>query len=265
MTTLRYERKLAAVSWETQEPVRNSRSQNTSIPRNTEEYIRQVFEDIESRLTKNCPKNSWRQSPAFWVLFLNYTIFSWARKYGRSPEPFRDIPEHWLGKPRTNWGLFPEWSPYRSGVLCLLDQQFSWLWPGRDLSQHQLSIKKFSQWIVKSVNHVFQITPFQRPISKIFALLARKLEWTSTSHTVYIKKFVYQTWSFKTLLKMFGNRSLKRKPFQNAKIHKYLTSVWRRSLSLEDPEIISAEQHCFRRLYFFSAVQLWFGEHSSDS
>ena len=52
MATLRYKWKLAAVSKERQELPRNSQSQNTSVPWVTEEYITQVFEKIESRVTK---------------------------------------------------------------------------------------------------------------------------------------------------------------------------------------------------------------------
>ena len=52
MATLRNRRQIAAVSRETQESLRSSQSQNTSAPGNTEEFIVQVFEDIEGRVTK---------------------------------------------------------------------------------------------------------------------------------------------------------------------------------------------------------------------
>ena len=53
MTTLRNKRKLAAVTRETQEEnPRNGQSRNTSVPRINEEYITQVFEEIEVRITK---------------------------------------------------------------------------------------------------------------------------------------------------------------------------------------------------------------------
>ena len=51
MATLRNRRELAAVSRETQEYPRNSQSQNSSAPGVTEEYIAQVFEEIEGRVT----------------------------------------------------------------------------------------------------------------------------------------------------------------------------------------------------------------------
>ena len=53
MATLRNKRKLAAVTRETQEEhPRNSQSRNTSVPRINEEYITQVSEEIEGRVTK---------------------------------------------------------------------------------------------------------------------------------------------------------------------------------------------------------------------
>ena len=53
MATLRNKRKLAAVTRETQEEhPRNGQSRNTSVPSNNEEYIIQVSEEIEGRVTK---------------------------------------------------------------------------------------------------------------------------------------------------------------------------------------------------------------------
>ena len=53
MATLRNKRKLAAVTRETQEEhPRNGQSQNTSVPRINEEYITQVSEEIEGRVSK---------------------------------------------------------------------------------------------------------------------------------------------------------------------------------------------------------------------
>ena len=53
MATLRNKRKLAAVTRETQEEhLRNGQSRNTSVPRINEEYITQVSEEIEGRVTK---------------------------------------------------------------------------------------------------------------------------------------------------------------------------------------------------------------------
>ena len=53
MATLRNKRKLAAVTGETQEEhPRNGQSRNTSVPRINEEYITQLSEEIEGRLSK---------------------------------------------------------------------------------------------------------------------------------------------------------------------------------------------------------------------
>ena len=53
MVTLRNKRKLAAVTKETQEENRrNGQSRNTSVPRINEEYITQVSEQVEGRVTK---------------------------------------------------------------------------------------------------------------------------------------------------------------------------------------------------------------------
>ena len=53
MATLRNKGKLAAVTRETQEEhPRDGQSRNTSVPRINEEYITQVSEEIEGRVTK---------------------------------------------------------------------------------------------------------------------------------------------------------------------------------------------------------------------
>ena len=53
MATLRNKRNLAAVTRETQEEnPRNGQSRNTSVPRINEEYITQVSEQIEGRVTR---------------------------------------------------------------------------------------------------------------------------------------------------------------------------------------------------------------------
>ena len=52
MATLRNNRKLAAVSRETPKSARNSRVQNALDPELTQDYISQVSEEIEGRVTK---------------------------------------------------------------------------------------------------------------------------------------------------------------------------------------------------------------------
>ena len=56
MATLRNKRKLAAVSRETPESTSNSQSQNTLDPEIVQEYISQVSEEIEGRVTKKFSK-----------------------------------------------------------------------------------------------------------------------------------------------------------------------------------------------------------------
>ena len=56
MATLRNKRKLAAVSRETPENTRNSQPQKTLDPEMAQEYISQVSEEIEGRVTKKLSK-----------------------------------------------------------------------------------------------------------------------------------------------------------------------------------------------------------------
>ena len=56
MATLRNKRKLAAVSRETPESARNGRTQNILDPELTQDYISQVSEEIEGRVTKKLSK-----------------------------------------------------------------------------------------------------------------------------------------------------------------------------------------------------------------
>ena len=56
MATLRNKRKLAAVSRETPESTRSGRTQNILDPELTQDYISQVSEEIEGRLTKKLSK-----------------------------------------------------------------------------------------------------------------------------------------------------------------------------------------------------------------
>ena len=64
MATLRKKRKLAILNKENyEEHTRSSFSQNSNVPRSPEDYITQVFEEIEGRVTENlfqefsCTKN----------------------------------------------------------------------------------------------------------------------------------------------------------------------------------------------------------------
>ena len=56
MATLRNKRKLAAVSRETPDGSRSSRAQNVRDPESAQDYISQVSEEIEGRVTKKLSK-----------------------------------------------------------------------------------------------------------------------------------------------------------------------------------------------------------------
>ena len=56
MATLRNKKELAAISRETPESTRNSRRQNTLDPESTQDYISQVSEELEARVTKKLSK-----------------------------------------------------------------------------------------------------------------------------------------------------------------------------------------------------------------
>ena len=63
MAILGNKRKLATVSRETSENTRSSQSQNTLNPEMAQEYISQVSEEIEERVTKKLSKEfSWTES-----------------------------------------------------------------------------------------------------------------------------------------------------------------------------------------------------------
>ena len=140
MATLRNKRKLAAVSRETEESPRNSQSQNTSVPGITEDYITQVSEEIEGRSPKNCLRISGGQITRFGCSVQIRRTSLEAASTDTLQNRFRNIPQQWHGKPGTSKGSFPEWSLSRSGILCLLVQQFEWLWPERDLAEMPLKL-----------------------------------------------------------------------------------------------------------------------------
>ena len=56
MATLRNKRKIAAMSREAPEGTRSSRSQSVLDPKLTQDYISQVSEEIEGRVTKKLSK-----------------------------------------------------------------------------------------------------------------------------------------------------------------------------------------------------------------
>ena len=135
MATLRNKRKFAAVTREIQEEnPRNGQSRNTSVPRINEEYITQLSEEIESRVTKKLSQEFRRtQSRILGALskldefLLNQQIRTHS---GTVPETFRNTnvdnqgtneddsqsdphPEAGLFRSQTTQNSGPEVGPYR--------------------------------------------------------------------------------------------------------------------------------------------------------
>ena len=134
MATLRNKRKLAAVTRETQEEnPGNGQSRNTSVPRINEEYITQISEEIEGRISKKLSQEFSRtESRILGALskldefLLNPQIRT---HYGTVPETFRNTnvenqgtneddsqsdphPEGGLFRSQTTQNSGPEVSPY---------------------------------------------------------------------------------------------------------------------------------------------------------
>ena len=85
MATLRKKRKLAAFSREAPDGSRSSRAQNVLDPESAQDYISQVSEEIEGRVTKKLSKEFSKQSHVSWVPCQNLTSFFWTHKFGLVP------------------------------------------------------------------------------------------------------------------------------------------------------------------------------------
>ena len=140
MATLRNKRKLAAVTRETQEEYsRNGQSRSTSVPGINEEYITQISEEIEGRISKKLSQEFSRtESRILGALskldefLLNQQIRT---HYGTVPETFRNTnvenqgtneddsqsdphPEGGLFRSQTTQNSGPEVGPYMvTGVI----------------------------------------------------------------------------------------------------------------------------------------------------
>ena len=74
--TTRNKRKLAALNKENcEENPRSNMAQNSGAPRSQEDYITQVSEEIEGRVTKGCQRSSVEQRTAFLVLWRDSMTF----------------------------------------------------------------------------------------------------------------------------------------------------------------------------------------------
>ena len=113
MATLRNRRKLAALKKENcEEHLRSKLAQNSNVPRSQEDYITQVSEEIEGKLTKKSSQEYSRtESRILGTLsrlddfLLNPFIPAHS---GTTLEPLRDLPEHTEYKPGNKWGRPPE-------------------------------------------------------------------------------------------------------------------------------------------------------------
>ena len=101
----------------------HGQSRNTSVPRISEQYIKQLFEEFEGGFSKKLsPEFSRTESPILGAL-------------SKLDEPtdtdtFRNrsgkVPEDKRGKPGTKWGSFPGWSSSWSGTPRLSVPSFYW-------------------------------------------------------------------------------------------------------------------------------------------
>ena len=106
MATLMNKRKLAAVSRETPKITRKNQSQNTLGPEMAQEYISQVSEEIEGRVTKKLSKEVSRTESRI-LGALSKRIPSEPTNSDLFRSRSRNIQEQQLRKLGTHWGLFP--------------------------------------------------------------------------------------------------------------------------------------------------------------
>ena len=135
MATLRNKRKLAAVTRETQEEhPRNGQSRNTSVPRINEEYITQVSEEIEGRVSKKLSQEFSRtESRILGALskLHEFLLNQQVRTHSETvPGTFRNTNVENQG---SEWGRLPECSS--SWSRHLPRPYYTKLWPKR-LSWH---------------------------------------------------------------------------------------------------------------------------------
>ena len=121
MATLRNKRKLAAVTREIQEDnPRNGQSRNTSVPRINEEYVTQLSEEIEGRVTKKLSQEYSRtESRILGTLskldefLLNQQVRTHS---GTGPETFRNtnVDNQGTNEDDSQSDPHPEAGPFRS-------------------------------------------------------------------------------------------------------------------------------------------------------
>ena len=169
MATLRNKRKLAAVTREIQEEnPRNGQSQNTSVPRINEEYITQLSEEIEGRVTKKLSQELSRTySRILGALskldefLLNQQIRSHS---GTVPETFRNTNVDNQGTneddsqsdPHPEEGLFCSQTTQNSGPEA---GHYNTVWKSWSLKLNRLAFQYFTLERIFILLYIFQ---FQR-------------------------------------------------------------------------------------------------------
>ena len=93
MATLKNEKKLAAINRENYEEYPGiNQARDMNVPRIKKNYITQVSEEIEGRVTRSCPRISAEGRFVFRALSLNMTSFFWNRKLKFTLHPLRRHP-----------------------------------------------------------------------------------------------------------------------------------------------------------------------------
>ena len=95
------------MSKETLDSSRGSRGRNVLDPELTQDYISQVSEEIDGRVTKNCRRSLTKRSHVSWVLYRNLTSFSLTHKCGLVPY-FRERLETLTPKAGNFMGTAPQ-------------------------------------------------------------------------------------------------------------------------------------------------------------
>ena len=157
MATLRNKRKLAAVTRETQEEnPRNGQSWNTSVPRINEEYITQISEQIEGRVTKKLSQEFSRtESRILGALSKLDEFLSNQQIYTHSetvPETFRNTN---VGNQGTNEDDSQSEPHPEAGSLHGQTTQNSGPKECRDSCRQNLSLKSFVGFIQSIKNFLF--------------------------------------------------------------------------------------------------------------
>ena len=144
MATLRQKRKPAAVSRETPESTRNSTGQNMLDIESTQDYISQVSEEIEGRVTKKLSKEFSRTQcrilgglSKLHEFFLNPQVRTCSVAV---PETSRNNNSE---NRQNHWGLFPRPPLSRSEIL------FSPLWSSEQPRGRSLSPQMHPDFLIR--------------------------------------------------------------------------------------------------------------------